>query len=345
MEAIKRQIFVLRDALKDPIDYTSGTDMIPIEYHVMDFNIPATAAAVVYVLKPDGKLDKTLADVMDNVISFCPTKGFFTEGSNAIHIRVVNNNKSLISHTEMVRCGENIKFDDSAEAQNQALIEQVLTKVGEFIGAIQTEIRERKEADAAETLARQQEDEKKANKADLKQHSFRETVKNLAATEEGYALDSTMGKIIGDRLSAVESRVQNHFNRTGATAYTGEYVGAWTLTTDYRDIGNARTFSDKYFEASAGNSRITIKEGGLYFITASIVVKAQQYDNMWMKILKNGAELHANITPANGYCTVETCVLATLSTGDWISAQIAKSTEGIEVTCEGGGYLQIVKLT
>ncbi len=168
MEAIKRQIFVLRDTLKDPINYTSGTDMVPIEYHVMDFNIPATATAVVYVLKPDGKLDKILADVMDNVISFCPVKGFFMEGSNAIQIRVINNNKSLISHTEMVRCGKSIKFDDGAEAQNQALIEQVLTKVGEFIGIIQTEIRERKEADTAEALARQQEDEKKANKTDLK---------------------------------------------------------------------------------------------------------------------------------------------------------------------------------
>lgn len=334
MEAIKRQIFVLRDTLKDPIDYTSGTDLVPIEYHVMDFNIPATAAAVVYVLKPDGKLDKILADVMDNVISFCPTKGFFAEGSNAIHIRVVNDNKSLISHTETVRCGGNIKFDDSAEAQNQALIQQVLTKVGEFIGIIQTEIKERKE-----------EDEKKANKADLKQHSFRETVKNLTATEEGYALDSIVGKILGDRLTAVENRVDNHVQRTGATAYTGEYVGAWTLTTDYRDIGNARTFSEKYFEANAGNSRITVKEGGLYLITASIVVKSNNYDNIWMKIIRSGKDLHSMITVANGYCTIETCVLATFSTGDWVSAQIAKASEGVEVTCDGGGYLQIVKLT
>lgn len=76
MEAIKRQIYVLRDTLKDIIDYNIGTDMVPIEYHVMDFTVPATAA-VVYVLKPDGKLDKILADVMDNVISFKPTKGFF----------------------------------------------------------------------------------------------------------------------------------------------------------------------------------------------------------------------------------------------------------------------------
>lgn len=80
MEAIKRQIFVLRDTLKDVIDYNIGTDMVPIEYHVMDFTVPATAAAVVYVLKSNGELDKTLADVLDNVIFFSLQKDFLQKG-------------------------------------------------------------------------------------------------------------------------------------------------------------------------------------------------------------------------------------------------------------------------
>lgn len=180
---------------------------------------------------------------------------------------------------------------------------------------------------------------------EFKKHAFANPVKTLTATEEGYALDAIMGKIIGDRLSAIENRVQNHFNRTGATAYTGEYKGNWNLTTEYQDIGNTRSFSDDYFSASSGNSKITVKEGGIYFITASITVKASNYDNMWMKILKNGAEAHSMITVANGYTTIQCCVLLTMSIGDWISAQIAKSSEDIKTICEGGGYLQIVKLT
>lgn len=180
---------------------------------------------------------------------------------------------------------------------------------------------------------------------DLKSHAFEVPIRNLTTTVAGKALDATMGKEVGDRLTAVENRVQNHVQRTGASAYTGEYVGSWTLTTDYKDIGNTRAFSEKYFEAVAGNSKITVKEGGLYFITASITVKSNDYDNIWMKILKNNTELHANITLANGYCTIETCVLATLVIGDWVSAQIAKGSGSVETTCEGGGYLQIVKLT
>lgn len=179
----------------------------------------------------------------------------------------------------------------------------------------------------------------------FQKHAFSPPVKILNAPGEGYALDAIMGKIIGDRLSAIENRVQNHFNRTGATAYTGEYKGNWNLTTEYQDIGNTRSFSDDYFSASSGNSKITVKEGGVYFITASITVKASNYDNMWMKILKNGAEAHSMITVANGYTTIQCCVLLTMSIGDWISAQIAKSSEDIQTICEGGGYLQIVKLT
>lgn len=211
MEAIKRQIFVLRDTLKDTIDYNIGTDMVPIEYHVMDFTVPATAAAVVYVLKPDGKLDKILADVLDNVISFKPTKGFFLEGLNAIQIRIVDNNKAFVSFTETVRVGKSMKFDDAMEAQQETLIQQVLTKTGEIEGKIQIEIKERKEAITEEARIRKETDEKKANSADLKKHAYRETVKTLTATEEGHALDSTMGKTLKNEIVEVDKRAMNKY--------------------------------------------------------------------------------------------------------------------------------------
>lgn len=211
MEAIKRQIYVLRDTLKDIIDYNIGTDMVPIEYHVMDFTVPATAAAVVYVLKPDGKLDKILADVLDNVISFKPIKGFFLEGLNAIQIRIVDNNKAFVSFTETVRVGKSMKFDDAMEAQQETLIQQVLTKTGEIEGKIQIEIKERKEAITEEARIRKETDEKKANSADLKKHAYRETVKTLTATEEGHALDSTMGKTLKNEIVEVDKRAMNKY--------------------------------------------------------------------------------------------------------------------------------------
>ena len=106
-----------------------------------------------------------------------------------------------------------------------------------------------------------------------------------------------------------------------------------------------RDRDDTYYKISLGSTEITVKEGGLYIITASITVKADNYDNIWMKILKNGAEEHTMITVANGYTTVQCCTSATLTTNDKISVQLAKSSEGINVTCDGGGYLQLIKLS
>lgn len=177
-------------------------------------------------------------------------------------------------------------------------------------------------------------------------------VNNEITNTTGTVLDGRMGKTLGDkinsiltRLTGVETRVQNHFNRTGATAYSGDYKSQWTLTTQYQDIGNSVSWDDTYYQISPGNTAITVKEGGLYLITASIVVRASDYDNIWMKILRNGAEEHTMITVANGYTTVQCFTTAALSENSKVSVQIAKSTENIDVTCDGGGYLQLIKLT
>lgn len=165
------------------------------------------------------------------------------------------------------------------------------------------------------------------------------------STEETVTELLKINEKLKNQIDALSARVQNHVQRTGATAYSGDYKSQWTLTTQYQDIGNSVSWDDTYYQISPGNTAITVKEGGLYLITASIVVRASDYDNIWMKILRNGAEEHTMITVANGYTTVQCFTIATLSENSKVSVQIAKSTENIDVTCDGGGYLQLIKLT
>ena len=165
------------------------------------------------------------------------------------------------------------------------------------------------------------------------------------STEETVTELLKINEKLKNQIDALSARVQNHVQRTGATAYSGDYKSQWTLTTQYQDIGNSVSWDDTYYQISPGNTAITVKEGGLYLITASIVVRAYDYDNIWMKILRNGAEEHTMITVANGYTTVQCFTTATLSENSKVSVQIAKSTENIDVICDGGGYLQLIKLT
>lgn len=50
MNTIKRDVYVLRNTIKIPIEVTKGTDMLGLEFAVRDYEIPATAAAVAYVI-------------------------------------------------------------------------------------------------------------------------------------------------------------------------------------------------------------------------------------------------------------------------------------------------------
>ena len=55
MNIINRDVYVLRDVLKDKIDYMRGTNAVPIYFHFRDYEIPEGAEAKVFVIKPSGK--------------------------------------------------------------------------------------------------------------------------------------------------------------------------------------------------------------------------------------------------------------------------------------------------
>lgn len=164
MNTIKRDVYVLRDTIKIPIEVTKGTDMVGFEFAVRDYSIPGTAAAVAYVYhksmeKPKG----ILCDINDSTISFTPDNNFFAVGMNELQIRVINNGKSLISFKEKIKCSDAMGFPDNEEESQQTLVEQLLTKVGKEEGdrktADETEREERIAADAEEKKARAEADE------------------------------------------------------------------------------------------------------------------------------------------------------------------------------------------
>lgn len=157
MNTIKRDVYVLKNTIKIPIEVTKGTDAITFEFTVRDYNLPATAAAVAYAYRMGMKKpNSTLCDVSGNVISFQPSANFFGVGNNELQIRVINEDKSLISFKERVKCSDAMGFPDDEEEKQQTLIEQLLSNSGK-------ETEERKKADETERNERTAAIEKEKN--------------------------------------------------------------------------------------------------------------------------------------------------------------------------------------
>ena len=162
MNTIKRDVYVLRNTIKIPIEVTKGTDAISFEFTVRDYNLPVTAGAVAYAYhRSMKKPNSLLCDIYGNTISFQPGAGFFEVGMNELQIRAINEDKSLISFKEKVKCSDSMGFPDEEEEENQSLIEQIIAQSGKESGerkaADEKERSERIAADAKEKSERQKE--------------------------------------------------------------------------------------------------------------------------------------------------------------------------------------------
>ena len=176
MNTIKRDVYVLKNTIKIPIEVTKGTDMVGIEFTVRDFDIPATAAAVAYSYnRKMKKPNSQLCDVKGNVISFTPGREFFSVGMNELQIRVINEDKALISFKEKVKCSDAMGFPDNEEEKQQTLIEQLVSNSGK-------EKSERTQADATE---------KSERKAEIDVE--RKRIDNLAKLPAGSTTDIRVG--------------------------------------------------------------------------------------------------------------------------------------------------------
>lgn len=153
MDTIDREIYVTRDTVKVPIDITEGTNILPIRFVVQDYDVPVTAAAIAYINHQNFSKPKSiLCDVQENMIVLEPNKTTFGEGKNEVQIRIINDEKNLISFKETVRCKGKMRMADEEEESQPTLVEQILKKVG-------TEEGERKTADVEERTAREKADD------------------------------------------------------------------------------------------------------------------------------------------------------------------------------------------
>lgn len=85
MNRIVREIYLLRNRIKDKIEVTQGSDAYQIELHVMDFQIEEGTAAKVSVKKPSGKeiLETATVDLSSNSLIIDLNKQMTAESGQA----------------------------------------------------------------------------------------------------------------------------------------------------------------------------------------------------------------------------------------------------------------------
>lgn len=179
---------------------------------------------------------------------------------------------------------------------------------------------------------------------EFKKHTFANPVKNLAATEEGYALDSLMGKELKKQIDA---------KCTSTTI--GGYKKEWILTTEWKQIGNYDGFGEEneYYRGVRGSEGyIEIKQNGVYLIVVQALVRKKIQEssgNIWSSIRINdvtdiGGDIH--FMPQGIYHdTLTFTTYQHLSAGAKLKLYLSADEGLTGVWPSGGEYLNIIKLS
>lgn len=124
---IRREIYVTRKGLDNPIDIVYGTDLLPIEFEIMDFEIPVGATAEVCVEKNSKEPKKQVCKIAGNTVSFTPEVGFFQIGRNELQMIIMHQGRSLIGFQQKVIGYGCIPYVDAKDLEeNPSLVGMLL---------------------------------------------------------------------------------------------------------------------------------------------------------------------------------------------------------------------------
>lgn len=115
--AIERDVYVLRNTLKNPIAYVRGTDLLPIIFHFRDFTIPSGATATAFTAKPDGNAVYGSAVISGNDVTIDVTQQMFIVlGMSMLQVEIKEGEETLTTFIQPVMVTPNLKAGDLPES-------------------------------------------------------------------------------------------------------------------------------------------------------------------------------------------------------------------------------------
>lgn len=165
---IERDVYVLQNKVKNPIEYVRLTNAIPIIFHFRDYDIPSSSSAEVYVQKPSGKAVFDDASISGNDVTVTVTDQMFAElGFSELQIKITKNAQELVTFSQPVIVKPNYTEGDADQSQNEGGFfddaQQAIENANTAASAAQAAAEEANEAAAGANSAAQTAEEAAEN--------------------------------------------------------------------------------------------------------------------------------------------------------------------------------------
>ena len=224
---ITRDIYVTKDALKNPIHYVRGTDLIPIVMRFCDFTIPSGATARIFVGKPDGNAVYTSATIDGNTVTIDVTEQMFvTLGLALMQVSIVDGDEELVTFAQPVMVEPNLKagdfpesatditfLDDAIEQANEA-VETATTAAQKAAAAVQNANTAISKANSAIADVNEAVSSMNANFANLAQVATINALQTTAKTVVG-AINELNSNKLNSRMNVSDGSDLNTINKVG----------------------------------------------------------------------------------------------------------------------------------
>ena len=116
---IERDVYVLQERVRNPIEYVRLTNALPIVFNFRDYDIPASATADIFVMLPDGTGTETAGTISENTVTVDVQKTIFSVlGWAVMQVKISSGEDDLVTFEQPVYVKENITEGDYPPSQN-----------------------------------------------------------------------------------------------------------------------------------------------------------------------------------------------------------------------------------
>lgn len=137
MERIYKKINVTKKDLLCRVNYVQGSNVIPIDFEILDFTVPSGAVTNIYIKKPSGAQIYNSCTISGQVITVQPTTQMFAEAGNQFgQLQILQSEKILASYLILFEVERSVIDDAAIESTNEfTALQEIMEKAPEVIAA------------------------------------------------------------------------------------------------------------------------------------------------------------------------------------------------------------------